>query len=170
MEFLDQTLQACDAHRDVLLSFPACKQAVLGDGCHLPLCFTTFQHRFCFQGDPNATSPLIVGIETHRTSSGVRPNHPESCLAAGMSRCFRKCARKGPIQAHPSPGRGFQLLPIWAEGCLHNVVFNIPQESFLISVCPIAVGLCVTFGLYSLSVPWLNYISLFRIYCLADWK
>lgn len=149
MEFLDQSLQACDAHGDVLLSFPACKPAALGEGCHLPLCFTIFQHRFCFQGDPNATLLLIIWIETHVTSSGVRPNHPESCLAAGMSRCFRKCARKGQIQAHPSPGRGFQLLTIRAEGCLHNVVFNIPQESFLISVCPITVGLCVAFGLPS---------------------
>lgn len=68
-------------------------------------------------------------------------------LAAGESRCFRKCAGKGQIQTHPSSGVGFQLLTSRAEGCLHIVVYNIPQESFLISICPITLWSHVTFGL-----------------------
>lgn len=43
-------------------------------------CFHAFRHHFCFERDPSATSLLIIWIQTCKTSRGVRPNHPESCL------------------------------------------------------------------------------------------
>ena len=116
--------------------------------CKLPLFFPCLSASLLFWGWSKChftTDHLESNLQNIQRGQTKSPR--KLSLAAGKSRCFRKCARKGQIQIHPSSGVGFQLLTSWAEGCLHIVVFNIPQESFLISICPITFWSHFAFGL-----------------------
>lgn len=115
-------------------------------------CFLAFQHRFWFGDDLNATSLLTRWRQTHANLQRGQTESPRKpFLAAGESRCCRKRARKGQTETRPSSGVGFQPLTRRAEGCLRVAVFNTPQESFLISICPIADDISLLASLASSS-------------------